>query len=82
MMCVVANLMQSESSLYVHCTAPLKACTHTHTHTGLSRDQLIVLAYLLGSDYTEGLEGIGIVMAMEFLRDFPGSGLEPLNKFR
>ena len=24
---------------------------------GLNRDKLIVLAYLLGSDYTEGLEG-------------------------
>ena len=56
--------------------------THAHTHTGLSRDQLIVLAYLLGSDYTDGLEGIGIVMAMEFLRDFPGSGLEPLDKLK
>ena len=51
-------------------------------HTGLSRDHLIVLAYLLGSDYTEGLEGIGIVMAMEVLRDFPGMGLEPLIKLR
>ena len=50
--------------------------------TGLSRDHLIVLAYLLGSDYTEGLEGIGIVMAMEVLRDFPGMGLEPLIKLR
>ena len=49
---------------------------------GLSRDHLIVLAYLLGSDYTEGLEGIGIVMAMEALRDFPGTGLEPLIKLR
>ena len=41
-----------------------------------------MLAYLLGSDYTEGLEGIGIVMAMEVLRDFPGMGLEPLIKLR
>ena len=40
------------------------------------------MAYLLGSDYTDGLEGIGIVMAMEFLRDFPGSGLEPLVKLK
>ena len=53
-----------------------------YMYSGLSRDHLIVLAYLLGSDYTEGLEGIGIVMAMEFLRDFPGSGLEPLVKLR
>lgn len=53
-----------------------------YIHVGLSRDHLIVLAYLLGSDYTEGLEGIGIVMAMEVLRDFPGTGLEPLIKLR
>lgn len=53
-----------------------------YMYSGLSRDHLIVLAYLLGSDYTEGLEGIGIVMAMEFLRDFPGSGLEPLVRLR
>ena len=57
------------------------ACDY-YSCTGLSRDHLIVLAYLLGSDYTEGLEGIGIVMAMEVLRDFPGMGLEPLVKLR
>ena len=62
--------------------------THTltatliHTLTGLTRDQLIVLAYLLGSDYVEGVEGVGVVSAMELLRDFPGDGLEPLRKFR
>ena len=73
--------------MYVFVSVHTHTYTHTHTHThthstGLSRDQLIVLAYLLGSDYTDGLEGIGIVMAMEFLRDFPGSGLEPLDKLR
>ena len=50
--------------------------------TGLTRDHLIVLAYLLGSDYVEGVEGMGVVSAMELLRDFPGDGLEPLRKFR
>ena len=50
--------------------------------TGLTRDHLIVLAYLLGSDYVEGVEGVGVVSAMELLRDFPGDGLEPLMKFR
>ena len=64
------------------CTCVHLQCTCTIVDVGLSRDHLIVLAYLLGSDYTEGLEGIGIVMAMEFLRDFPGSGLEPLLKLR
>ena len=56
--------------------------THPHPLTGLTRDQLIVLAYLLGSDYVEGVEGVGVVSAMELLRDFPGDGLEPLRKFR
>ncbi len=49
---------------------------------GLPRDKLVVLSYLLGSDYTEGIEGVGIVSAMEFLRDFPGTGLEPLMKLK
>ena len=38
--------------------------------TGMTRDHLIVLAYLLGSDYVEGVEGVGVVSAMELLRDF------------
>lgn len=39
---------------------------------GLDRDTLIRLAYLLGSDYTEGLPGVGPVVAMELLKEFPG----------
>ncbi|KAJ4315559.1 DNA repair protein rad2 [Fusarium piperis] len=43
----------------------------------LSREQLISLAQLLGSDYTEGLPGVGPVTAVEILSEFPGkSGLE------
>ncbi|KAL4730182.1 DNA repair protein rad2 [Fusarium chlamydosporum] len=43
----------------------------------LTRDQLISLAHLLGSDYTEGLPGVGPVTAVEILSEFPGkSGLE------
>ncbi|KAG5979244.1 hypothetical protein E4U55_005385 [Claviceps digitariae] len=42
----------------------------------LSREQLISLAQLLGSDYTDGLPGIGPVTALEILSEFPGpSGL-------
>ncbi|KAK3500579.1 hypothetical protein B0T13DRAFT_465718, partial [Neurospora crassa] len=37
----------------------------------LSRDQLIALAQLLGSDYTEGLSGVGPVTAVEILSEFP-----------
>ncbi|KAG6821294.1 hypothetical protein H0H93_000154 [Arthromyces matolae] len=43
---------------------------------GLERETLIQLAYLLGSDYTDGLPGVGPVVAMELLKEFPGeSGL-------
>ncbi|PKC60854.1 PIN domain-like protein [Rhizophagus irregularis] len=43
----------------------------------LDREKLINLAILLGSDYTEGLSGVGVVNAMEILNEFPGEkGLE------
>ncbi|XP_033928772.1 DNA excision repair protein ERCC-5 isoform X2 [Melopsittacus undulatus] len=48
---------------------------------GLDRSKLINLAYLLGSDYTEGIANVGFVTAMEILNEFPGHGLEPLLKF-
>ncbi|XP_039600613.1 DNA repair protein complementing XP-G cells homolog isoform X2 [Polypterus senegalus] len=48
---------------------------------GLNRSKLINLAYLLGSDYTEGIPGVGYVTGMEILNEFPGPGLEPLIKF-
>ncbi|KAI1872226.1 uncharacterized protein JN550_003945 [Neoarthrinium moseri] len=46
----------------------------------LSREQLISLAQLLGSDYTEGLPGVGPVTAVEILSEFPGK--EGLEAFR
>ncbi|KAM9825505.1 DNA excision repair protein ERCC-5 homolog [Syngnathus typhle] len=48
---------------------------------GLDRTKLINLAYLLGSDYTEGVPGVGYVTGMEILNEFPGPGLEPLTQF-
>uniref|UniRef100_A0A8D0GF50 DNA repair protein complementing XP-G cells n=1 Tax=Sphenodon punctatus TaxID=8508 RepID=A0A8D0GF50_SPHPU len=47
---------------------------------GLDRSKLINLAYLLGSDYTEGIPNVGYVTAMEILNEFPGHGLQPLLK--
>ena len=38
----------------------------------LSRERLISLAFLLGSDYTIGLPGVGPVVALELLANFPG----------
>ena len=44
---------------------------------GLDRGTLIRLAHLLGSDYTDGLAGVGPVVAMELVKEFPGEdGLE------
>ncbi|CAK7237196.1 DNA repair protein rad2 [Sporothrix bragantina] len=43
----------------------------------LSREKLISIAQLLGSDYTDGLPGVGPVTAMEIISEFPGNdGLE------
>ncbi|KAF8604529.1 PIN domain-like protein [Ceratobasidium sp. AG-I] len=47
---------------------------------GLDRETLIGLAFLLGSDYTEGLQGVGPVVAMEIMKEFPGE--EGLKEFR
>lgn len=47
---------------------------------GLDREKLVQLAYYLGSDYTEGLVGVGPVVAMELLALFPGQ--DGLLKFR
>lgn len=42
------------------------------TDLGLSREHLQRLALFLGSDYTDGLRGIGIVTASEIINAFPG----------
>ncbi|KAG9314986.1 hypothetical protein JVU11DRAFT_4095 [Chiua virens] len=47
---------------------------------GLERDTLVRLAYLLGSDYVEGLAGAGPVVAMELMKEFPGE--DGLHKFK
>jgi len=36
----------------------------------LNREKMIIFALLLGSDYTDGVKGIGIVNAMEILKVF------------
>ncbi|KAM0842168.1 hypothetical protein ACQ4PT_058559 [Festuca glaucescens] len=47
---------------------------------GLTREQLIRMALLLGSDPTEGISGIGIVNAIEVVNAFPEE--DGLQKFR
>lgn len=41
--------------------------------TDLTREQMILLALLVGSDYTTGIQGIGPVTALEVLAAFPYS---------
>ena len=38
---------------------------------GLQREDMIAFAYFLGSDYTEGVSGVGIVNAVEIIHAFP-----------
>ncbi|KAL3281160.1 hypothetical protein HHI36_004378 [Cryptolaemus montrouzieri] len=42
-------------------------------HFKLTREQMILLALLVGSDYTVGLQGVGPVTALEILAAFPSS---------
>ncbi|KAL2123104.1 hypothetical protein VTJ04DRAFT_3559 [Mycothermus thermophilus] len=56
------------SNKYVECYL----AEDLESELSLSREQLISLAQLLGSDYTEGLTGIGPVTALELLAEFPG----------
>lgn len=53
---------------------------------GLDREDLIALAFLLGSDYSEGIHGVGIVNALEILEAFRDSSnnraLTTLRAFR
>lgn len=47
---------------------------------GLSRDSLILMALLLGSDYTPGIAGVGIVNAVEIISSF--GDIEGLENFK
>ena len=40
------------------------------------------LAYLLGSDYTPGLDGVGVVNAMEVIAQFRGEGCQGLERLK
>ena len=51
-------------------------------HFGLTRDKLVCVALMTGSDYTEGVETVGPVTALEVLAEFPGEGIKPLQDFR
>jgi len=52
------------------------------TQLGMDRHSLINIALLVGSDYTTGIENVGIVKAVEILNEFEGNGLEKLINFK
>ncbi|KAL2259145.1 hypothetical protein VTK26DRAFT_7273 [Humicola hyalothermophila] len=66
------------SNKYVECYL----ARDLETELSLSRERLIALAQLLGSDYTEGLPGVGPVTALEILSEFPRGGCAGLEAFR
>jgi DNA excision repair protein ERCC-5 len=63
---VYKNMFNSNKFVECYLSADLEK------ELSLSREQLISIAHLLGSDYTEGLSGIGPVTALEILSEFPG----------
>jgi DNA excision repair protein ERCC-5 len=71
---VLKNLFNQSQTVEVYLSSDLTR------ELELEREKLIRLAYLLGSDYVEGLPGVGPVIAMEIIREFPGEG--GLHKFK
>ncbi|KAK5658764.1 hypothetical protein OQA88_1575 [Cercophora sp. LCS_1] len=66
------------SNKYVECYL----AKDLETELSLGREQLISLAQLLGSDYTEGIPGVGPVTALEILSEFPGdTGLDDFREW-
>ena len=62
---VYRNIFNDKKFVEVYMSSDIKQ------ELGLDRKELVALAYLLGSDYTEGITGIGIVNAMEIVQAFP-----------
>ncbi|KAF9923284.1 DNA repair protein rad2 [Linnemannia zychae] len=62
---VIKNVFREEK--YVECYL----MSDIERDLGVGRDRLVSLAYLLGSDYTTGIKGIGLITAMEILKLFP-----------
>jgi DNA excision repair protein ERCC-5 len=49
---------------------------------GLDRSQLVQMAFLLGSDYTTGIYGIGPVASVEIVTNWKADGLDGLIEFK
>ena len=64
---VYRNLFDSNKEVEAYDMCDIEA------ELALSREKLVALAQLLGSDYADGVHGIGIVNAMEVLSSWVGS---------
>ena len=62
--CVYKNMFDEKKYVEVYLAEDAKR------ELGVSRSEFVCLSYLLGSDYTEGVRGVGIVNAMEVLATF------------
>jgi hypothetical protein len=71
---VYRNVFESKKYVEVYAADRIAA------ELGLDRARMAELALLLGSDYTEGVSGVGIVNALEVVTAFPGT--EGLTDFR
>lgn len=63
---VFKNMFSQKNSKYVECYD----IESIEKEVGIKREEMIELAYLLGSDYTTGVTGVGPVTAMEILANF------------
>ncbi|EDO45269.1 predicted protein [Nematostella vectensis] len=57
-------------------------CEDIDKGLALSRSKMIKLAFVTGSDYTEGIQGLGAVSAMEVLHEFSQDGFAALKELR
>lgn len=64
--CIYKNMFDEKKFVEVYLAEDAKR------ELGVSRSEFVCLAYLLGSDYAEGVRGVGIVNAMEILDTFGG----------
>ncbi|XP_012150000.1 rad2 superfamily protein mus201 [Megachile rotundata] len=66
--CVYKNFFNNNKKVLQFCLGDIEH------HFKLTRNEMIQLALLVGSDYTVGLTGIGPVTALEILAAFPSQG--------
>lgn len=66
--CVYKDFFNNQKEVYEYRSKDIEH------HFKLTRKQMIQLAFLVGSDYTIGLTGVGTVTAMEIIANFPSEG--------